>query len=159
MTIWRINVTVTYYTTPYWAQESTMGFNLFEATSNAWGTLDQMAAIVGSVGGGGGSLSAGLSWYETSFYTASLSNIFVTFSGNFNGASTGEPATSIFVAEPPTGCVPDEKAYEYGPPWIALNALSSGNKLSGDLRIINGYDSQAGTSHPWIAGNWSLCLI
>ncbi len=159
MTIWRINVTVNYYATPSWVQEPSMGFNLFEATSNAWGTPNQTSAIVGSLGGGGGSLSAGLNWYETSFFTASLSSVFVTFSGNFNGTSTGEPVTSIFVAEPPTGTVPDEKAYDYGPPWIALNVLASGNKPSGDLRIINGCDSQAGTSHPWIVGKWSICLI
>ncbi|ABL00057.1 hypothetical protein Ppro_2451 [Pelobacter propionicus DSM 2379] len=154
----RINLTLTYYSTPSWVQDSSIGFNLFESTGNSWGSPSQWQDMGPSLAGGGGALLAGNTKYSASLSVNSFSNLFLTMNGSFVGTSAGEPYISNFVAEPPTGRVSDADAWIYGPPWISLNNLAPGHDLSGDLVIINGYDSQADTSHPWVAGTWNVAI-
>lgn len=152
----QINISVTYHSTPSWVLDSSISYSLFESYGNSWGTPTQWQDMGAALAGGGGSLVPGVKKYGVSLPVASLDHVFFTLSGSFNGSSTGDPYLSIFVAEPSTGWVPDEKAWEYGPPWISLDTLVAAHALSGDLVIINGYDSQAGTSHPWVVGTWKI---
>jgi len=41
---------------------------------------------------------------------------------------------------------------------MSLVPLDLGTELSGDLYIINGVDSQAETSHPWVVGTWEVAM-
>jgi hypothetical protein len=154
----RINLKLTYYSTPSWVQDSSIGFNLFESAGNSWSTPTQWQDMGPSLAGGGGAIVSGETKYSASLAVTNLSNLFLTINGSFVGTSADEPYMSIFIAESHTGWVSDEKAWEYGAPWISLDTLAPGHGLSGDLVIINGYDSQTGTSHPWVAGSWSATI-
>lgn len=154
----RINLSLTYYSTPSWVQDSSIGFNLFESSGNSWGSPSQWQDMGPSLAGGGGALLAGVTNYSASLSVNSFSHLFLTMNGSFVGTSAGEPYISIFVAEPPNGRVSDADAWIYGPPWVSLNNLAPGHGLTGDLVIINGYDSQADTSHPWVVGSWNAAI-
>lgn len=150
-----IDVTVTYYETPSWVETSGLSISLFESPGNTWAT-SQMWQDSTFLASAGGALTPGVNMYEVSVAVTNLSNLYISMYGGFNGTQEGAPFPSIFVAEPPTGWVSDELAWVYGPPWISLASLGSGLTLSGDLQIINGYDSQAGTAHPWVVGTWEI---
>ena len=149
------DITVTYYDTPAWARTLGIGFQIFESPSNTWAT-PQMWQGTTARASAGGALSPGETVYQVTIPVTDLSDVYINGSGSFSGSSSGAPSTSIFVAEPPTGWVPDATAWAYGPPWISLSGINSGLSLSGDLEIINGYDDQIGTSHPWVVGTWEI---
>lgn len=154
--IQQIDITITYDSTPSWVHGSSISFNLFESAGNSWGTATQWQDLGPSLAGGGGTVLPGEMKYSVALSAVNLSDVFFTLYGTFTGSSTGGPYPSIFVAEPPGTRVSDIKAWMYGPPWIALDQLPVLNELTGDLVIINGYDSQEGTSHPWVVGSWEI---
>jgi len=146
-----IDITVTYYATPSWITSSDLGFSIFESTSSWPSDTSTKKTILAN---GGTALVSGVSEFEVSIDFTDLSKLYMSMSGSIWRSSPY--SQSIFVAEPPDGHVLDELAWRYGPPWISLKDLRPGLKLSGDLQIINGFDSQAETSHPWIVGVWEL---
>lgn len=65
-----------------------------------------------------------------------LNQLWLSLAGQVRVSPGGQP--TLFVAEPPDILYPDEEAFNYGPPWIALNGLASGAGLTGNLWHING---------------------
>jgi hypothetical protein len=157
-----LDITINYYSTPSWASENNgIGFSIFEAPGNNWPyNTNLSSATLASGGSGGNGIDPGINQFEVSLAVTSLNDLYITMSGGFFGGPDmpGDPGGSIFVAEPPDGHVSDGLAFGYGPPWISLTPLEIGAELSGDLYIINGYDSQAGTSHPWVVGTWEVSM-
>jgi len=153
-----ISLTVTYYSAPSWVQGSGASFSVFESASNSWPAPDWGSTV--NLGGGGMNLvPGGVTRLEVPVLITNLTNAYFTLYGGFRGTSFGAPYQSIFVAEPTAGWVSDELAWVYGPPWISLANLDSEITLSGDLEIINGYNSQTGTSHPWVVGTWEVTSV
>lgn len=161
-----VELTINYYSTPSWVSNSAFGFSLFKATSNAWATSEQYQAKEDTIASSGSYLAAGFSTYEVPLPVASFDGLYISLWGSFIGSPPGSVGDtnlggymSIFNAEPPSGRVSDMLAWMYGPPWISLAPLSSGSTLSGDLYIVNGYDSQVGTSHSWTVGTWEMQAV
>jgi len=161
--IQELNITINYYSTPSWVEENYgIGFSIFEAPGNNWPyNTSSMGTTLAIAGSGGNGIDPGITQFEVSLSVTTLKDLYITMSGGFFGFPpnmTGASEPSIFVAEPPDGHVSDMLAWGYGPPWISLTPLDFGAELSGDLYIINGYDSQAGTSHPWVVGTWEVSM-
>ncbi|MGK2906504.1 MAG: PEP-CTERM sorting domain-containing protein [Desulfuromonadales bacterium] len=153
-----INISITYYTAPNWVENSGAGYSIFES-EGTW-PYDQFPTS--SIGSGGTSLIPGSLtslYFEIPALAVDPSNIYFTMSGGFYWVPPGVFTHTIFVAEPPSGWVSDELAWMYGPPWISLEEIYSGLTLSGDLEIINGHDSQEGTSHPRVVGTWEITPV
>lgn len=157
-----LDITINYYSTPPWViGNSGIGFSIFEAPGNTWPNTASRGPNTASGGSGSNGIEPGITQFEVSLSATTLEDVYITMWGGFTGVPSdmyGANWQSIFVAEPPDGYVSDMLAWDYGPPWISLAPLDLGVELSGDLYIINGYDSQAGTSHPWVVGTWGVSM-
>lgn len=114
--------------------EISLNFVFFQSATNGWPGSAPPQPFLAS--GGSTALLPGVTQYNVSLDVASLDNIYFTANGGY-WSGPGLLTRSIFVAEPPTGPVPDVLAFGYGPPWISLAGLGDG--LSGDFRYIFGY--------------------
>lgn len=156
-----VDLTITYYNTPSWVVSSSLGFQVFEAANDTWGTpVSTPVSVLGS--GGTGDLNPGVTQYQVSISPASPSDVYLTMWGEIQCDPSKNPACvgenlfpySVFNAWPPNAVFADGTAWEYGPEWISLGNLAApGLNLSGDLEIINGVNS--GDSS-WIVGTWEV---
>ena len=157
-----LDITINYYSAPSWVSENYgIGFSIFEAPGNNWPyNTSSRGVTLASGGSGGNGIDPGITQFEVSLSVPTLNDLYITMWGGFVGVPDmpGAPWQSIFVAEPPGSRVSSMLAWGYGPPWISLTPLDFGAELSGDLYIINGYDSQARTSHPWVVGTWEVSM-
>jgi hypothetical protein len=112
--------------------EISLFFSFFESPTNGW---PQAMLPRTELASGSATLLPGVRQFNVSLNAASLDNVYFNAYGFY--FTPGTPFSSIYVAEPPTGAVPDNLAFSYGPPWIPLANLGEG--LSGDFRYIYGY--------------------
>lgn len=127
--------TVNHYTPIVGPPEIGLQFTFFESATNGWpGSFPPQPFLAN----GGAVLLPGVTQFSVSLDAVSLENIYFTAYGGY-WSGPGFQFQSIYVAEPPTGPVPDALAYGYGPPWISLANLGDG--LSGEFRYIYGYSN------------------
>jgi hypothetical protein len=124
--------------------ERSLSFTFFKSNSNGWPGSFPPQPFLAS--GGMTTLLPGVTSFAVSVDAVSLDDIYFNAYGSYlSGPGLGE--FSLYVAEPPTGSVPDSLAFTYGPPWISLQNLGSG--FSGNFQLINGSATGA-------IGTWAL---
>ena len=142
-------LTVDYYATRVGGPtERSMGFRFFESPTNGWpGTFPPQTPLANV--NTGELLPGSSTQFAFSLDVASLDHVYFQGLGsfaNYPDAFPGPPV-SLYMAEPPTGAVPNVLAYSYGPPWISLANI--GNGLSGGIQVVYGI---SGT----FQGQWTL---
>lgn len=144
-------LTINHYAPTVGSPEITLDFSFFESATNGWTTSFPPQPYLASVTRG--ALLPGVTQYLVSLDALSLDNIYFIGYGLYDSAGRFHDP-SIYVAEPPTGSVPDILAYQHGPPWIPLANLGGG--FSGDLQTIYGsYRGPIGTP----VGTWELTPV
>lgn len=143
-----LEINITYLTPAIGPPDADFILYLFQSPTNLW-PGGRPSSILATVGG---SLTPGTVTYSASLADVDQSELYFEAYGSFNF----QHRTSIFVAEPPNGHVPDYLAWAYGPPWISLAGLAPGSKLTGDLYTINGISHHGGD---WHEGSWEITNV
>lgn len=128
-------LTIDHYTPVIGPPEIGFQYAFFQSATNGWPGSFPPGPLLAS---GGAALLPGVTQFSISLDAVSLENIYFNANGGY-WSGPGFQFLSLYVAEPPTGPVPDSLAFGYGPPWISLANLGDG--LSGDLHYIYGYSN------------------
>ncbi len=107
-----------------------LSFTFFESPTNGWpGAFPPQPYLAQ----GGTSLVPGWTQVDVSLNTDNLNDVYFTLHGSY---FLGDGSVGLFVAAPPSGPVPGELAFGYGPPWIPLQNIGSG--FGGELEFFFG---------------------
>lgn len=141
-----LDIGMTYLTPTSGPSTASLSLALFESAVNGWpGTFP--ASILATVGG---PIAPGRTVFSVDLPNVDPAQLYFNGHGEFQ-SGPGLATTSVFVAEPPSGNVPDALADAFGPPWIAL-AGAQGGVLTGPLWLILGFANQVSS----VEGAWDV---
>jgi hypothetical protein len=137
-------LTVDYNEPLFGPRPITLQYEFLESAVNAWKMIPKPPLT--NLANGGATLLPGVTQFEVSLEASSLDDIYFKAWGDYRTLSP--PFLGVYVAEPPTGPVPDADANVFGAPWIPLADLGEG--FSGDFGWI------LGEPRPNGIGSWEL---
>lgn len=151
-TLRTFDITIDYFTPTVGPMEACFSFEMFESPVNAWPSEPPFPPAIAEHST---TLLPGITRWQEVIEDDDLSdNYFMAW-----GEIPTLPEPTLFVAEPHTGHVPDGTVWGWGPPWISMEDLLTTNAITGNLFIFAGYDTQAGSTHPWTVGTWTIAAV